>query len=122
MVDASGCQGSSNISFEVFDAVNTSVISGPTNPTQFQTVTYSVLSSLGSTYDWTVIGGTIQSGLGTNSIDIMWNNSGTFSLTVTETDINGCVGEKMIIIVSIIISSIEEINNTKILKKIEIDC
>jgi hypothetical protein len=118
VVDAGGCQGSSNISFEVFDAVNTSVISGPTNPTQFQTVTYSVLSSSGSTYDWTVIGGTIQSGLGTNSIDIMWNNSGTFSLTVIETDINGCLGEEMIIIVSIIISSIEEINNTKILKKI----
>ena len=118
VVDAGGCQGSSNISFEVFDAVNTSVISGPTNPTQFQTVNYSVLSSLGSTYDWTVIGGTIQSGLGTNSIDIIWTNSGTFSLTVIETNINGCLGEKMIIIVSIIISSIEEINNTKILKKI----
>ena len=118
VVDAGGCQGSSNISFEVFDAVNTSVISGPTNPTQFQTVTYSVLSSSGSTYDWTVTGGTIQSGVNTNSIDIMWDNSGTFSLTVIETDINGCVGEEMTIIVSIIISSIEEVNNTKILKKI----
>jgi len=118
VVDASGCQGSSNISFEVFDAVNTSVITGPTNPTQFQTVTYSVLSSSGSTYDWTVIGGIIQSGASTNSIDIMWDNSGTFSLTVIETDINGCVGEKIIIIVSVIISSIEDINNTKILKRI----
>ena len=118
VVDAGGCQGSSNISFEVFDAVNTSVISGPTNPTQFQTVTYSVLSSSGSTYDWTVTGGTIQSGVNTNSIDIMWDNSGTFSLTVIETDINGCLGEEMTIIVSIIISSIEEINNTKKLNKI----
>jgi len=118
VVDASGCQGSSNISFEVFDAVNTSVISGPTNPTQFQTVSYSVLSSSGSTYDWTVIGGLIQSGLGTNSVDIIWNNSGTFSLKVIETDINGCVGEEIMIIVSVIISSIEEVNNTKILKKI----
>ena len=104
--------------FEVFDAVNTSVISGPTNPTQFQTVTYSVLSSSGSTYDWTVIGGVIQSGVGTNSIGIMWDNYGTFSLTVIETDINGCLGEEITIIVSIIISSIEEVNNTKILKKI----
>jgi len=118
VVDAGGCQGSSNISFEVFDAVNTSVISGPTNPTQFQTVTYSVLSSSGSTYDWTVIGGVIQSGVGTNSIGIMWDNYGTFSLTVIETDINGCLGEEITIIVSIIISSIEEVNNTKILKKI----
>jgi len=118
VIDAGGCQGSSNISFEVFDAVNTSVISGPTNPTQFQTVTYSVLSSSGSTYDWTVIGGTIQSGVSTNSIDIMWDNSGTFSLKVIETDINGCLGEEIIIIVSIIFSSIEEINNNKVLKRI----
>jgi len=118
VIDAGGCQGSSNISFEVFDAVNTSVISGPTNPTQFQTVTYSVLSSTGSTYNWTVIGGVIQSGVGTNSIDIFWDNSGTFSIKVIETDINGCFGEEIIIIVSIIISSIEEVNNTKILKKI----
>jgi len=118
VIDAGGCQGSSNISFEVFDAVNTSVISGPTNPTQFQTVTYSVLPSTGSTYNWTVIAGTIQSGVGTNSIDIIWNNSGTFSLKVIETDINGCLGEEITIIVSIIISSMEEVNNTKILKRI----
>jgi len=118
VVDASGCQGSSNLAFEVFDAVNTSVIFGPTNPTQFQTVTYYVNPSGGSTYNWTLIGGTIQSGIGTNSIDVLWNNSGMFSLSVIETNVNGCVGEEMIIMVSVIISSIEEINNTKKLNKI----
>ena len=118
VVDAGGCQGSSNISFEVFDAVNTSVISGPTNPTQFQTGTYSVLPTSGSTYNWTLVGGTIQTGVGTNSIDVLWNNSGMFSLSVIETNINGCVGDEMTTMVSVIISSIEEINNTKKLNKI----
>ena len=118
VVDASGCQGSSNLAFEVFDAVNTSIIFGPTNPTQFQTVTYYVNPSAGSTYNWTLIGGTIQSGMGTNSIDVLWNNSGMFSLSVIETNINGCIGDEMTTMVSVIISSIEEINNTKKLNKI----
>jgi len=118
VVDTSGCQGSSNSAFEVFNAVNTSVISGPTNPVQFQTVTYSVLPTLGSTYNWNLIGGTIQSGNGTNSIDVLWNNSGFFSLSVIETNINGCIGDEIITMVPVIISSIEEINNTKKLNKI----
>jgi hypothetical protein len=118
VVDASGCQGSSNIPFEVFDAVNTSVILGPTNPTQFQTVTYSVLPTSGSTYNWTLLGGIIQSGIGTNSIDVLWNSSGTFSISVIETNINGCVGKEVITMISVIISSIEEINNKKKLNKV----
>ena len=60
--------------------VNTSAITGPINPTQFQTVNYSVVPTVGSTYDWTLIGGSI-SGQGTNSIDVVWNNSGMFSFS-----------------------------------------
>ena len=119
VVDASGCHGSSNIAFEVFDAVNTSVISGPINPMQFQTATYSVLPTAGSTYDWTFLGGTIQSGAGSNAIDIVWNSVGGFTLSVIETDVNGCVGEEETIIVYIIINSIEDLNtNFKKLIKI----
>ena len=118
VIDASGCQGSSNIAFEVFDAVNTSAILGPTNPTQFQTVTYYVNPSVGSTYNWTLIGGTIQTGAGTNSIDVVWNNSGMFSLSVIETNIDGCLGEEITTMISVIFSSIEEINNTKKIRKI----
>ena len=41
-----------------------------------------------------------------------------FSLSVIETNINGCIGDEIITMVSVIISSIEEINNTKKLNKI----
>jgi hypothetical protein len=41
-----------------------------------------------------------------------------FSLSVIETNINGCIGDEMTTMVSVIISSIEEINNTKKLNKI----
>jgi hypothetical protein len=41
-----------------------------------------------------------------------------FSLSVIETNINGCIGNEITTMVSVIISSIEEINNTKKLNKI----
>ena len=118
VVDANGCAGVSNPPFVVSNIVNTSAITGPTNPLQFQTVTYSVNPSAGSTYNWTLVGGTIESGQGTNSIDVKWNNSGGFTLSVLETDVNGCVGEELTILVNVIINSVEDINNNRELIKI----
>ena len=118
VVDVNGCAGVSNPPFVVSNIVNTSAITGPTNPLQFQTVTYSVNPSAGSTYNWTLFGGTIESGQGTNSIDVKWNNSGGFTLSVLETDVNGCVGEELTILVNVIINSIEDINNNRELIKI----
>ena len=112
VVDANGCAGVSNPPFSVANIVNTSAISGPANPTQYQTVSYSVTPSAGSTYNWNLLGGTIQSGQGTNSIDILWNNSGMFNFSVTETDVNGCVGEEISLLVNVIFSSIDDINST----------
>ena len=119
VTDGNGCAGVSNPPFTVSNIVNTSVISGPTNPLQYQTVTYSVSPSSGSTYNWTIIGGTIESGQGTNSIDVIWNNSGMFSFSVIETDVNGCIGEEVSLIVNVIFNSVEDINsNTGKLTKI----
>ncbi|OWY21978.1 hypothetical protein C7N43_06050 [Sphingobacteriales bacterium UPWRP_1] len=39
-----------------------------------QTYTYSTPAITGSTYNWTVTGGTIISGQGTNTITVQWNN------------------------------------------------
>ena len=118
VVDANGCSGVSNPPFIVSNIVNTSAISGPTSPTQYQTVSYSVSPTVGSTYNWNLIGGTIQSGIGTNAIDVNWNNSGMFAFSVVETDINGCIGEEVSLLVNVIFSSIEEINNKRNLIKI----
>ena len=41
-----------------------------------------------------------------------------FSLSVIETNIDGCLGEEITTMVSVIFSSIEEINNTKKIRKI----
>ena len=113
VIDANGCQGISAAPFVVSNIVTTSPISGPTAPTQFQTVTYSVLPTAGSTYSWMLSGGSIVSGQGTNSIDVIWNSSGMFSFSVIETDMNGCVGEEVSTIVNVIVSSLYDLHESE---------
>lgn len=56
--------------------------------------TYYVTASTGSTYSWTINGGTQASGGTTNSITVDFNNStGIDSIALTETDSNGCVAD-----------------------------
>jgi hypothetical protein len=51
---------------------------------------YSTAAVPGSTYNWTVVGGTL-SGQGTNQIAVMWTTPGPGSVSVTETVIStGC--------------------------------
>lgn len=70
------------------------------NPTQAvcqgSTEPYYVDNTTGSTYAWSITpatGGTIASGQNTNSITIQWTGSpGDYTVSVVETDANGCVG------------------------------
>ena len=51
---------------------------------------YSTVAAAGSTYNWTVSGGTL-SGQGTNEIAVRWTTPGPGSVSVTETIIStGC--------------------------------
>jgi hypothetical protein len=55
----------------------TGVINGLTTPVAQDTATYNVAGGSGNaTYTWSVVGGTILSGQGTPSIDVLWNTSG----------------------------------------------
>ena len=62
--------------------------------------------------------GVIQSGSGTNTVDVSWNIVGSGSIYVLETNANGCIGDTVSLPVSIIVSSIKEMNATRKLKKI----
>jgi CubicO group peptidase (beta-lactamase class C family) len=57
-------------------------ITGSSPVCSSSTQNYSVPAIAGSTYVWTVTGGTIQSGQGTNQITVLWNNgvAGTVSV------------------------------------------
>ena len=58
-----------------------------------ETEIFSVPISSGSSYDWSVNGGTIDAGNGTASIAVTCNALGTAQLMVVETDTNGCIGD-----------------------------
>ncbi len=70
----------------------TSTISGKTSGAKLDTASYSVNGLSGSVFNWIVSGATIQSGAGSNKIQVKWLTIGTQSLKVTETTIQGCIG------------------------------
>lgn len=43
-----------------------------------------------SNYVWSIIGGTITSGVGTSAVKVTWSNAGNQSISVNYDDINGC--------------------------------
>ncbi len=53
---------------------------------------YSVEENAGSTYEWTVTGGEITGGSGTNIITVLWASPGTGIVDVTETTGEDCNG------------------------------
>lgn len=66
-------------------------ISGNAAPTSITTpFAYTVSSQANSTYNWTTTNGTIQSGLGTNAVNVVWPSIGTGSLKAKITNNNGC--------------------------------
>jgi hypothetical protein len=67
--------------------IPTPVITGPAPVCESitgTTVTYSTPNVAGNTYNWVVVGGTIVSGQGTNSITVTWTTPGAGSVQVTE--------------------------------------
>jgi gliding motility-associated-like protein len=66
------------------------VISGPDTACQNKIYTYSIPIVAGDAYSWTVTNGTIISGQGTNSIDVMLDTVGTTVVSITQTSPLGC--------------------------------
>ena len=63
--------------------------------------TYTYNSTVGSSYNWSIEGGAIGSGQGTNSVTAIWSTAGLYDLTVVETDAEGCVGQAVTISVEV---------------------
>lgn len=62
----------------------------------FGLIDYKVKGSKGAAYFWTVKGGSIISGEGTDSISVFWDTSGTGIVTVAEISEYGCAGDTLI--------------------------
>lgn len=50
-----------------------------------KTTSYSIPAVTGATYAWIIVGGTIVSGQGTTTVQVMWNNAATGTVTATVT-------------------------------------
>ncbi len=85
MVGSGTCSATSNaISIIVTPKKNLGAITGPITPIVNTTTTYSVANITSYTFNWTVTGGTIQTGQGTNQISVLWPNAvGTGTISVT---------------------------------------
>jgi hypothetical protein len=84
-VDANNCQSSASKTV-VETTLNTNGIIGNTSVNTAQTYTYSVVNIPGNTYTWSIQGGTINSGQGTNSIIVSFSGSGPYSISVLESN------------------------------------
>jgi predicted RNase H-like HicB family nuclease len=100
VTDMNGCSGLSN-PFTVHNIVSTSTITGLSNVMQNTVGNYVVTLNATSTYNWGVTGGILQTGLGTNSVDVLWNISGQGNIYAIETDANGCVGDTVSLAITI---------------------
>jgi hypothetical protein len=75
--------------------------SGNTSVCKNQETTYTTVSNSGSSYSWVVTGGSIQSGQGSNEINVLWGNPGTGTVAVTETSAAGCTTTSPMLTVAI---------------------
>jgi len=86
-----GCSASATPRSITVGLTPSPVISGASSVCNTSTTSYSVANNAGSSYNWTVSGGTVTSGAGTSTIQVLWNTVGQQSVNVTETN-NGCTG------------------------------
>jgi hypothetical protein len=77
---ASGCKLVVSSSFTAQD-----IIGNPT-VTPFTPTAYLVSQIAGHTYEWSVTGGAIANGQGTNFVNVVWSNTGPYSLQLVESD------------------------------------
>ena len=76
----------------VVHIIPTPEITGSTLVCSDQEFEYEVINTIGSTYDWTVTGGEIINGTGTNQITVLWGVPGAGTIELTETSVDDCTG------------------------------
>jgi hypothetical protein len=87
--NANGCKDSSSSTITI-NALPTPSVSGTASVCAGSTGTYSTKNNTGSSYSWSITGGTVSSGSGTNSVVVAWGTAGSGTLKVVETNANGC--------------------------------
>jgi len=85
-----------------------SAITGTTWAVKNDTARFSVVGGMvGSTFNWTLTGGMIQSGSGSNEVLIKFNNVASSTINMQENATNGCKGELKTIQVNLVNTSLQ---------------
>ena len=84
-------------------------IVGNTDPYSATLQEYTYTETPGSTYEWTVQGGSVTDGDGTNILSVVWTDEGNGSVCVVETTSDGCVGQEVCLDVLVRLSSVQEL-------------
>ncbi|MCH8904955.1 MAG: gliding motility-associated C-terminal domain-containing protein, partial [Bacteroidetes bacterium] len=94
-VDTNYCVGLDTFTINLFDPpVGLDTIYGtPFVCPQDTNIDYWVEDTIGSTFNWVISGGIINSGQGTDSITVNWDSSGNGYVAVMEITPDGCVGD-----------------------------
>jgi hypothetical protein len=77
-------------------------IAGNLSPATLTSTSYACNNNPGSTYQWTVTNGVITAGQGTSNITVLWGEEGTGTLSVVETNAEGCSGVTSTIDVTVV--------------------
>lgn len=89
--NSNGCTAANPTVFNVtVNPLPVPTITGPLAACQNSTGNVYSTQATMSNYVWTVVGGTITGGIGTDAIVVTWTTVGTESVSVTYTDGNGC--------------------------------
>ena len=90
--DPQGCSSFSQVTIQQYPDAQIPIISGASNAVYSNIYTYSVALLPNYTYNWTVTGGTIVSGQGTNIIEVSWDQfvTGSGEIQLTWSNIYGC--------------------------------
>ncbi len=97
------CFGTSDTLFVTINPIPvTSAVTGNITVCAFDSLlNYNVTNSGGSTYQWSVGGGTIVSGNGTNGVVVNWGIAGNQTISVIETNSIGCSGDPVLLPVTV---------------------
>lgn len=99
--DSNGCTDEISVEL-VVNAQPTSdfTVTTPICVSDFSTIEFTGTASLTANYDWDFGGGTANPGVGPGPHDVSWDNSGTYTITLT-VDENGCISEESLEIVQV---------------------
>jgi hypothetical protein len=77
-------------------------IAGNLSPATLTSTSYACNNNPGSTYQWNVTNGIITAGQGTGSVTVLWGEEGAGTLSVVETNAEGCSGATSTIDVNVV--------------------